>query len=393
MYLNKVLLFGMFFAVSSAAFSSAPELKEFMPTSWEKISRLPEIEEEAFLDSNHELIVKIAGYVNPANDWQPFWGLEIDIAALPKRIYQERAGNKLFYRILFTEEKEIRPRGPFYQFVQALVEVREAGCKLLSMNIYNRVLVSEDGHYLYPSGMDIIRSGDGSYGILLNFVPVLVDIIYSGDWEFENAKLKYLNYVKGQVSGNARAYFYLIDDIPDDAAYYEYGGIFLVNDEAPYIHIQSQYCLVDPKTPLRYSLAAAFDNNPATSYVENSKDDLLSISFGFWNSDKDKLPLVTKFSIINGYAESENLYYRNNRPKEVEISKSEPRSHKANYLLKDSVLHPQVIIILQENDIRWWGVDFDIKNVYRGSAYNDTCIAEINLEFDSRVWIFGNIDD
>jgi hypothetical protein len=252
------------------------------------------------------------------------------------------------------------------------------------MNIYNHVPVID---YVYPSSIDIIISSDGSCGVLLNSVNLNAEIVYMEKGPEEGTtKIRYLD-EETLYPEIAFAYFYFIDDIPDDAVY-SYSNAFLMPNEVPLIAIYSQKCLVDPKTPLRYSLAAAFDNNPATSYVENTKDDLFSITFAFYCNDKDK-PLVTKAAIINGYAASRSLYFQNSRPSEVEIDDSK-QGRKSRFMLRDSVLRPQ-ILVLEENTRG----DFvlTVTGVYRGSAYNDTCIAEINLEFDSRVWIFGNIND
>jgi hypothetical protein len=36
--------------------------------------------------------------------------------------------------------------------------------------------------------------------------------------------------------------------------------------------------------------------------------------------------------------------------------------------------------------------EIKVTNVFRGTAYNDTCIAELNFKIDSG-WLFGDIDE
>ena len=53
--------------------------------------------------------------------------------------------------------------------------------------------------------------------------------------------------------------------------------------------------LIDKKNPFRYTLQNAFDGDPATSYVENSKNDLIEIIFNF----KEPMTLTQCKQIVN----------------------------------------------------------------------------------------------
>ena len=75
------------------------------------------------------------------------------------------------------------------------------------------------------------------------------------------------------------------------------------------IYIKAAKPLIDDKDVFRYTIQNAFDKNPATSYVEDTEDDLMYVSA--------IKPKITKFAIINGYAANENLYFSNNRIIEV----------------------------------------------------------------------------
>ena len=78
------------------------------------------------------------------------------------------------------------------------------------------------------------------------------------------------------------------------------------------VRIQASDYLFDSRCPLKYSIQNAFDGNPATSYVENTEDDLMKIVLRKISVRKD---LEVKFAIINGYASSSSLYKANNRSK------------------------------------------------------------------------------
>ena len=67
------------------------------------------------------------------------------------------------------------------------------------------------------------------------------------------------------------------------------------------VTIQASHCLFDSKSPFKYSIQNAFDGNPATSYVENTEDDLMKIDV--WLGEA-----VEQMAIINGYASNEFLY-------------------------------------------------------------------------------------
>jgi hypothetical protein len=81
------------------AFPRAPELKNFMPANWEKITRLPETKETAFLNANETLITWVA---NKANCQHPFWILDYqgDIADLQKK-YTRSASGAGFFTVFF----------------------------------------------------------------------------------------------------------------------------------------------------------------------------------------------------------------------------------------------------------------------------------------------------
>ena len=131
------------------------------------------------------------------------------------------------------------------------------------------------------------------------------------------------------------------------------------------IKIDASNYLFDSKCPLKYSIQNAFDGNPATSYVENTEDDLMTIDV--WLGKP-----VEKMAIINGYAKNYELYKKNNRIKQI-------GNH---FNLEDNNLEYQIIPCR--------GTNIPFTSFYKGNEFNDTCIAEINFMYEKK-WIFGDI--
>jgi hypothetical protein len=147
------------------------------------------------------------------------------------------------------------------------------------------------------------------------------------------------------------------------------------------IVIETSLPLLDKHDIFRYTIQNAFDGDPATSYVEDTEDDLIVLNF--------PITEIKAFSIINGYARNEDLYYANNRVKELADETVSPVTNASTFIpnkkfvLKDRVLTPQIII----NNFS--GTHIFITGIYKGSKYNDTCIAEINIKTKDG-WLFGD---
>lgn len=147
-----------------------------------------------------------------------------------------------------------------------------------------------------------------------------------------------------------------------------------------HISITASNPLIDKNNPFRYTIQSAFDQNPATSYVEDTEDDLIEIQFT-WESDFKFRPKVSlQRRIINGYAKSKLLYLQNNRIKGISIYNDE------NYELSDNILDSQII----PKDT---GASFKVSSLFLGTKFSDTCIAEIDLLIDNQIWLFGGFDE
>ena len=134
------------------------------------------------------------------------------------------------------------------------------------------------------------------------------------------------------------------------------------------------------KNYARYSLINMFDKNPETSFVEDDTDDNIILRFNFNYPGES----IKKIKIINGYTQSEDLYYKNNRVKSLMLEVTETES---------------IIIGLKETlNIQYYDVNLFTKNLvldvsstklYKGTKYNDTCIAEFDILTDEG-WLIGD---
>lgn len=154
------------------------------------------------------------------------------------------------------------------------------------------------------------------------------------------------------------------------------------------IYIKAAKPLIDDKDVFRYTIQNAFDKNPATSYVEDTEDDLMYISFG----TKDDLQ---KIAIINGYAQNNDLYLKNNRVKKIGCNSYNEREIKFEitdyFELQDSLLGYQIFEIKKIQDFSAQP-SFYVKEIYKGVKYSDTCIAEVDYFYEKTGWLFGGVE-
>jgi hypothetical protein len=87
---NIAFLIILIFSIS-ALHSEAPELKNVMPNSWRKVTRLTANEEQTFFRGNQDLLDRIL------TQWQE-WGRSFAMDISNTRIYREQIGADTFYR-------------------------------------------------------------------------------------------------------------------------------------------------------------------------------------------------------------------------------------------------------------------------------------------------------
>ena len=137
--------------------------------------------------------------------------------------------------------------------------------------------------------------------------------------------------------------------------------------------IEASFPLIDKARPFMYTLQNAFDGDSATSFVEDTEDNLLEIKITQWPY---KVPFQCKsLRIINGYASGEKLYRSNNRIREIKSERGD------SFTCKDDTRSYQM------SD--WHSPQLIVKSVYKGDKYSDTCLAELDFMLENGNWLFG----
>jgi len=377
--MNKKVMFIIFFIGSMTNLhAEAPELRNVMPNSWKKVTRLTESAEKNFFTVNVLLMNKI---LNIAQN--EFYDDDFQNLSPYRRVYEEKVGSDTFYRILFAESGSHQYETWRYKFLQVLAYKKNTTCILISMGIYNQIDVTERGTFaMYPS-IDIIQAGGKAKAVLYTSLRIRLDYDLK----------KYAVYRPfTHPTGNVDAYYHFMSDFSENTEFFMLAGSWVIVPKLSYerIKIYASDCLVDTRSPLRYSLQNAFDGDPSTSYVENTKDNLMEINLEYANFQE-----IMRIAIINGYAQDMDLYTKNNRVKEINIESLKRTKTQTElvwepimigkWLCKDNTLDYQFFDIKEPSALY-------ITDIFRGTAYNDTCIAELNFKTKDG-WLFGDIDE
>ena len=116
------------------------------------------------------------------------------------------------------------------------------------------------------------------------------------------------------------------------------------------------------------------DGNNATAWAEGADGAGIGewIKFGF-DTPKKKIKAI---KILAGYAKTETVYFNNNRVKEMKVIFSDGEAQTVN--LTDSKDFQRILI---DRDRPTQFVKLEIRDVYHGRKFDDTCISEIDFEF------------
>ena len=378
--MNKLKFFLLTILIGSSLHAQAPTMKALVPTEWELMNELTEAETKKFME-NHKEVFDYCEKISFSHlEGRHF--PEQNVCLEETRVFKEAVNGDTFYWVLvpgnrMNDTKKMMEGVswvPEKHYFLGLVRVEDGRDRLLFL--HPTLNIDTDGRSFYYAvrTYQIIKGKDRNKGI----------IYYENRFRFDTkevpgTKFNDVRKVKGQPVGFiTAAHYYLFEEEPAETEYCEYlPGFALRNWD--YINIYASDFLWDLNDPLKYGLQNAFDGNPATSYVENTEDDLFEIKI----YDAKYHPL---FAIINGYAQNEKLYMDNNRVKLFNY----------NYNLSDGTLNYQ-FIKGQGN------TKLVVKDFYKGLKYSDTCIAELNMKAvkdfyaelkpEESDWIFGDIDD
>ena len=366
--------------MASTLHAQAPTMKALVPTEWELMNELTEAETKKFME-NHKEIFDYCEKISFSHlEGRHF--PEQNVCLEETKVFKEAVNGDTFYWVLvpgnrMNDTKEMMEGVSWVSekhYFLGLVRVEDGRDRLLFL--HPTLNIDTDGRSFYYAvrTYQIIKGKGRNKGI----------IYYENRFRFDTkevpgTKFNDVRKVKGQPVGFiTAAHYYLFEEEPAETEYCEYlPGFALKNWD--YINIYASDFLWDLNDPLKYGLQNAFDGNPATSYVENTEDDLFEIKI----YDAKYHPL---FAIINGYAQNEKLYMDNNRVKLFNY----------DYNLSDGTLNYQ--FIKGQGDTK-----LVVKDFYKGLKYSDTCIAELNMKAvkdfyaelkpEESDWIFGDIDD
>lgn len=390
--MKKLLTTIILLTIIATLHAQAPELKNMMPNSWQKLTRLSEEEEKEFLAKEEVLaeVIELQESEFEQSDlekinFQVFTETNLGIqfirvlmcASPLETIYNKEYKNK----ILTNEEYfEINPKKDcVWQIV--FMKNKNTDLKKILIRSYAEYGTTQgkwDG-YIFNDIM-IKPLNEKEIGFFITEVGVSFSVDRTR-WDEDIVSIKFYT-CKDQILGSNSTEFLSVN-IQED-----FSKAF--NDSDRRIRIQASSFLFDSKSPLKYSIQNAFDGNPATSYVENTEDDLMKIVFRKIPIRKE---LQIDFMIINGYAASLSLYNSNNRIKKSGLKNSDNEPFLVQ--LNDNDLTYQIKSINRPVDAYTGLFEFIVEEIYLGEKYNDTCLAELNfLSVSSKnAWIFGDINE
>jgi hypothetical protein len=387
--MHKTLALFIFLVVSLSAFCQAPEMQKILPTEWKLMERLTESEKVAFDTANKDIYTKI--YKTMKNDDENlhdelYLDKETELFFHKKAaIYKETVGSDFFYWILLPVTTVENPIAK--PVVVSLFRKEKGMLKLLTLDATNIRLTMQTGYVYRINTIQIIKGREQAKGFIQYLNAAKID-----------EKFRYTDIEKGQLKGGAYGFYFIFEDEPEDIQLYAENILNIIPQNWNSIRISASDFLWDKDNPLKYSIQNAFDGEPATSFVENTDDDLMEIRLDILIP---KLRNINKISLINGYAASNDFYKKNNRLKNGEIisykiitetgQKQLILNDPVKFLCKNNTLGPQYYIF----DIKKRDGALKIKftDFYKGEKYNDTCLAELNMKTSNNTWLFGDIHE
>ena len=311
-----------------------------------------------------------------------FYGVMEDNNDFPASVKVTQDSPIQIFRQTFTETDEV-----LYRVFSKAIETNDGtpcmfqkGYYANGMSTPNLVFANFYAADFRVYGQSVTRSKLNS-----NFMPIIKKNKIAGIMIYEIEqydKLKSLYELEGYTSiVNHKAAVYWKEDFSTANLRKKY-------ENYADIYIKAAKPLIDDKDVFRYTIQNAFDKNPATSYVEDTKDDLMYISFG----TKDDL---RKIAIINGYAQNNDLYLKNNRVKKIGCNSYNEKKIKFEitdyFELQDSLLGYQIFEIKKIQNFSSQP-SFYVEEIYKGVKYSDTCIAEVDYFYEKTGWLFGGVE-
>jgi hypothetical protein len=372
--------------------AEAPELQLVMPNSWKKLERVAGVEAEQVLTATKPAVDEL--FVNIIDmNLRDFCA-----GCTYHTVYREAMENAVFYRLVFSNSPVSGIASLNQWFYQVLVRKEGLKYSLYGAALYNHIglLTSTEYSIAEFGAIDIVVSGKKAKGIL--FTLVGCGIVPAGNLQHGSVVEKpytFYRKTKNQFRGKNKAVYYLLKDLEGKKITIESHSDYSLYEPQvdTDITITASDCLLDARCPLKYGIQNAFDGDPATSYVENTDDDLFYIEINFPYKSFDYTMFCQTIAFINGYAANNNLYISNNRIKNINLiykTWKEDSLHKS-FNLNDNTLGYQTFIV--DSDAGNYSYKIYTNNVFQGNKYKDTCLAELNMKFNTLNWLFGDINE
>lgn len=340
------ILFNIIFLISCMANNIEPDLNYLLPTESKYMILLDNDSKKIIIDKCSSELKKVEKEnVFSINDLRKYY------------VYEEKIGSDEFIWFI----SPLFDKGLPVPRHQIILFRKEADSYKLLSKYYSQIIWGEIHLYLQFNNILIVKGKDKAKGFILFGNRADIQFKTSNDNDGY-----YIKKCKDQFVGSVSGHYFRFSDEPQSFNLTEDFSIY-PSEEWNSIIIEASDYLWDEKAPLKYALCNAFDGNPATSFVENTEDDLIQIDIWLGKA-------VDKMAIINGYAQNESLYLNNNRVKNVG----------GYFLLQDNVLEYQYILCR--------GTNINFTENYIGKKYNDTCIADINFLYNGS-WLFGDINE
>lgn len=363
---KKLTLLVIMILATSKILAEAPEMQEYLPSEWKYMNKYDGNLRQKILDlisqqkssynSKSDFVYAVSNEYGGIEEISQYWKLlETNTLNANKKItLHPNPDGYILYEEKLNEHT-------FYYYVEYESVDYPINMSIMYLNENGELIAFSPVNYNCP---DPIQRRGILYGTYL--IP--------GKQGKIKAVCRSENFVgeyKKDKGGKSYIYYQLLDKKP-----ITYSRSFgATEDEAKFF---TETFLFDKTNPLKYALFNAFDGDLSTSYVEDSEDNLIDINFS-WRLMRYFPGGFSEVKIINGYAKNENLYKKNNRIKTIRaggdgfdgptIELDETHS-----FLDDTLDWQKCNFAFEEN--------FLVRDIYKGTHYNDTCMAELDFKYN-----------
>ena len=321
--------------------------------------------------------------------------------------YYEKGANGNFIRAIYFNEENVNPPDPVnirYDLINKIDRIWYLNENQYDQKIYN-IIDGKSGNEIVEINYNGFCDEPSQYGSFLKKRYSNLFFLHNKDFAFiSSLDMRLTSYdesdnsgspsQKALVSESERTWIHIGElynwsDLVRSQTQYKsgrYSPVFYPKNNrltliGKLFSIQCSEPLIESRRPFIYTIDKSFDGNFSTSYVENTKDDLMEFEFLFY---KDLI--IKGFAFVNGYAENRDIYLKNNRIKTVKIISEDKESpYEKSFDLEDNDLNYQVFNCTPN---KFYKLKIMVTNIYPGSKFNDTCLAEINILTDNG-WLFN----